>query len=156
MSDFASMLPKLLPRAISWAEAQSHIICALRGKSLGSKELALAKAAGVVLPERIRIWTVPIIPAPEDPELSRLAREQNLIGPGTLGLTLGHGIFILAGQASPRLLSHEFRHVYQVEQAGSLATFLPIYLQQIADVGYDRAPYELDARAHEHSSYPDD
>jgi hypothetical protein len=59
------------------------------------------------------------------------------------------------GHATPRLLAHEFRHLYQVEQAGSLAAFLPAYLQQIAEVGYDCAPYELDARAHEHSCWPE-
>jgi hypothetical protein len=38
--------------------------------------------------------------------------------------------------------------VHQVE-AGSLEAFLLAYLKQIADVGYDDAPYEVDARAHE-------
>jgi hypothetical protein len=36
-----------------------------------------------------------------------------------------------------------------VEAAGSLEVFLPAYLKHIADYGYDDAPYELDARAHE-------
>jgi hypothetical protein len=39
--------------------------------------------------------------------------------------------------------------VHQVEAAGSLEGFLVAYLKQIAAVGYDDAPYEVDARAHE-------
>jgi hypothetical protein len=48
-----------------------------------------------------------------------------------------------------RLVSHECRHVYQYETHGSIAAFLPIYLLQIATVGYVNAPFEQDARAHE-------
>jgi hypothetical protein len=50
---------------------------------------------------------------------------------------------------SPSLLSHELRHIYQYEAAGSIAAFLPIYLWQIAMVGYEECPLERDARAHE-------
>ena len=66
-----------------------------------------------------------------------------------VGLTLGYSIFIVRGHMSPRLLSHECRHVYQYETAGSISAFLPVYLQQIATVGYQSAPFEQDARAHE-------
>jgi hypothetical protein len=65
------------------------------------------------------------------------------------GVTFGYGIYICDGQVSNRLISHECRHVYQYEAAGSIAAFLPIYLHQIATVGYDDAPYEIDAREHE-------
>jgi len=54
------------------------------------------------------------------------------------------------------LLSHECRHAHQVESAGGLDVFLPKYLTQIADFTYDKAPYELDARAHELPSWPKD
>jgi hypothetical protein len=149
------MLPQLLPRAIAWAEAQSRNICFLRGDPLSAPRLALARAVGVVRPELIRIWNVPEIPAPDDPQLRHFAREQNLIGPGTHALTLGYGILILHGHADSQLLLHEFRHVHQYEAAGSIAAFLPVYLKQIADYGYHDAPYEVDARAHEHDKYPD-
>jgi hypothetical protein len=49
----------------------------------------------------------------------------------------------------PSLLSHELRHVYQYEAAGSIAAFLLNYLWQIATAGYEECPLELDARAHE-------
>jgi hypothetical protein len=64
-------------------------------------------------------------------------------------MTLGYGIAIVEGQMDLGLLSHECRHVHQMEIAGGLAAFLPVYLQQIADFGYDDASYEIDARTHE-------
>jgi len=54
-------------------------------------------------------------------------------------------IFLVEGRESRRLLTHECRHVYQYERAGSIRAFLPVYLRQIATVGYDAAPLELDA-----------
>ena len=66
-------------------------------------------------------------------------------GPGNLG----HSIFVRAGHETARLLSHELRHVYQYERAGSIAGFLPTYLQQIIEVGYAACPLERDARGHE-------
>jgi hypothetical protein len=39
--------------------------------------------------------------------------------------------------------------VYQYEVAGSIDAFLALYLQQIAEFTYDRAPFELDAEAWE-------
>ena len=57
-----------------------------------------------------------------------------------VGLTLGYGVYVCHGHGTVRLLSHEFRHVYQYEQAGSIAAFLPVYLQQIVTFGYNNAP----------------
>ena len=39
--------------------------------------------------------------------------------------------------------------MYQYEVAGSIEAFLPRYLKQIAEVGYERAQYEVEARARE-------
>ena len=58
-------------------------------------------------------------------------------------------MFICRGHETKRLLSHELRHVHQYEQAGSIAGFLPEYLQQIVAFGYAAAPLEQEARAHE-------
>jgi hypothetical protein len=66
-----------------------------------------------------------------------------------VGLTLGDGVYVCHGHGTVRLLSHEFRHVYQYEQAGSIGAFLPVYLQQIVTFGYNNAPLEVDARTHE-------
>ena len=66
-----------------------------------------------------------------------------------VGLTLGYSIFAVKGYLSRRLLSHECRHVYQYETYGSIAQFLPVYLDQIIAFGYEGAPLEQDARANE-------
>jgi hypothetical protein len=77
------------------------------------------------------------------------AQQTGLLGPGMVGLTLGHTVFIILGCKTVQLLSHELRHVHQYEQFGSIAAFLPVYLAQIVEVGYDNAAFEVDARSHE-------
>jgi len=99
--------------------------------------------------ELIRVAKVPRLPLPEDPELQQAALATGLLGPDMVGMTFGYGIYICRGHCTIRLLSHEFRHASQYEQAGSIAAFLPTYLQQIVAVGYHNAPFEIDARAHE-------
>jgi hypothetical protein len=148
MFDLAAALPHLLPKAIAWAEARSTEIMA-SGTPLTDLELRLAHLVGVQLPERVRILEVRAIPQPQDPELRQAVAATDFIGPHTIGLTLGYGIYIVTGHSSNRLVSHECRHVYQYEVAGSIRNFLPVYLQQIASVGYAAAPLEIDARAHE-------
>ena len=68
---------------------------------------------------------------------------------GRAGLTLGYAVFVRRGHETLRLLSHEFRHVYQYEQAGSIGAFLSVYLPQVVQFGYEQAPFEIDARAHQ-------
>jgi hypothetical protein len=148
MFDLAEALPRLLPKAITWAEARAGEI-ARSGVPLTRLELRLAHLVGVQDPERVRILGVSEIPRPDDPELRQAAVAMGLLGPHTIGLTLGHGIYIVAGHSTNRLVSHECRHVYQYEVAGSIGKYLPVYLDQIASVGYDAAPLEMDARAHE-------
>jgi hypothetical protein len=103
----------------------------------------------VLRPELIRVVEIASIPLPDDPELKQAALVTGLLGPNMVGLTLGYGVYVCHGYGTVRLLSHEFRHVYQYEQAGSIGAFLPVYLQQIVTVGYNNAPFEVDARAHE-------
>jgi hypothetical protein len=146
--DLQLLLPQILPKAIQWAQRKSAEIQSV-GLPLSETELKLAKLMGVNEPQRIRILLVRELPLPEDPELSAVALSTGLIGPNMVGLTLGHGIFICEGHRTNRLVSHECRHVYQYEQAGSIHEFLPIYLLQIAQFGYEGAPYEHDAYAHE-------
>ncbi len=148
MTDLADRLPILLPRILAWAKAQSDRILQ-QGHPLNAAGMTLASRVGVAQSERIGILTVSAVPAPDDPELQQIAVEQNLIGPNTGGLTLGYSIFIVDGCMTLRLVAHECRHVYQYEAAGSIDTFLPLYLKQIAEFTYDRAPYEVDARGWE-------
>ena len=148
--DLAASLPLLLPRAVAWAEGQAGIVLA-RGIALKPPELQLAREVGVRNAESIRIGVVDLLPLPDDASLREAALQAGLLGPGMIGLTLGYAVLICRGhEASVRLLSHEFRHVYQYEAAGSIAVFLPVYLQQIVRFGYTNAPFEADARAHEY------
>jgi hypothetical protein len=146
--DLLSVLPQLLPSAIEWVEAQSLRV-QQTGLPLDATGLVLAGKVGVQHPERIRTQLVDALPLPDEPALRHAALETGLLGPGMIGVTFGHSIFVVRGHMGPRLLSHECRHVYQYEIAGSVAAFLPIYLQQIATVGYLYAPLEQDAREYE-------
>ena len=78
----------------------------------------------------------------------QIARRVGVIKPENIRIGVVDGL-PLPDDASLRELSHEFRHVYQYEAAGSIAAFLPVYLQQIVAFGYANAPFEADARAHE-------
>lgn len=144
--DLLSVLPQLLPSAIKWAEEQS-LRAQQTGQPLDISGLALARQVGVQHSERIRTQLVDALPLPDELSLRQAALATGLLGPGMIGLTLGYSIFIVRGYMGPRLLSHECRHVYQYETSGSVAAFLPVYLQQIATVGYLNAPLEQDARA---------
>lgn len=150
-TDLAAILPTLLPRAIEWATAHSNEV-QQDGEPLSVAGMKLAAVVGVLRPERIRVKVVSSLPLPDDPELRRAALDTGLLGPGMIGLTLGYGIYVCEGHIDDRLMSHECRHVQQYEAAGSIARFLPVYLQQIADYGYHDAPHEVDAREHEISA----
>ncbi len=138
----------LLPHAIAWAEARASEV-AESGRSLNEREIAIARAVGVRRPDLIRVALVETLPLPERADLRAAALQTGVLGPNMVGLTLGYSVFICQGHVSTRLLSHECRHVYQYECAGSIAAFLPVYLQQVVQFGYTAAPYEVDARAHE-------
>jgi hypothetical protein len=146
--DLLSVLPQLLPSAIKWAEEQS-LRAQQTGQPLDITGLALARQVGVRHSERIRTQLVDALPLPDEPSLRQAALATGLLGPNMIGLTLGYSIFIVRRYMGPRLPSHECRHVYQYETSGSVAEFLPSYLQQIATVCYLNAPLEQDARAHE-------
>jgi len=136
-----------------WAEAQSDQIIG-RGHPLNEAQITIAHSVGVEFPGRIRIMEVDILPFPADSELQHLAQTSGLLSPNMAGLTLGYGIYIRQGQLTNRLLSHEFRHVYQYEQAGSISAFISVYLQQVFSVGYTDAPFEIDARNYEKLNHP--
>lgn len=146
--DLLTVLPKILPKAINWAEAESKKILSI-GVALEKTGLQIAKTVGVAKPELIRVSIVLKIPLPDDEKLRNVALQTGLLGPDTVGLTLGYGIYICDGHATNRLISHECRHVYQYEVAGSIGKYLPGYLKQIATFGYYDSPLEIDARNHE-------
>lgn len=146
--DLRAALPLLLPDAIAWAEACAREAAA-SGVALTEQLADTARGVGVQRPGLIRVAVVDSLPLPEDAMLRAAALHTGLLGPRMAGLTLGYAVFIRRGHETVRLLSHEFRHVQQYEAHGSIAAFLPVYLQQIVEFGYDNAPFEIDARAHE-------
>lgn len=139
-------LPKILPLAVAWAEARSAEILR-HGEPLTPAERDLATRMGVSVPDKIRLQLVDRLPAPDNPMLAAAAASTGLLGPGIVGLPLGHGIYICRGHRTAQLVSHECRHVHQYEQAGSIGAFLAVYLQQLAQYGYANAPLERDAYA---------
>jgi hypothetical protein len=147
-TNLESVLPILLPKAIGWVTDQSNHILET-GSPLSDIGIRLARAVEVTFPEKIRVSTVPTLPLPDDSQLREVALETGLLGEGMIGVTFGYGIYVCAGHVDNRLISHECRHVFQYEAAGSIEAFLPVYLHQIATVGYYDAPLEVDARAHE-------
>ena len=122
--DLRAELPKLLPLAISWAEERSREILN-HGFALPDEYLPLARTVGVVQPELVRVVSVPALPLPQHPVLREAALQTGLLGPTMVGLTVGYGVLLVNGHFSPRLLSHELRHVHQYESAGSIGAYLP-------------------------------
>lgn len=127
-NDLRILLPQLLPRAISWAETVAAEV-ATNGTPLSDDGLSVASSVEVSHPSRVRILMVDRFPKPSDPELQTAASQAGLLGPMTTGLTLGYSVLIRNGHMSRRLLSHECRHVYQFEQAGSIVGVSTIVLQ---------------------------
>jgi hypothetical protein len=143
--DLVAALPELLPLATAWAESQAALILA-QGNALSAPALDLARLVGVARPEDVRILLVPRVPAPDHPVLQRACAQIGFLGPGAIGLTIGHGLFLRHDFEGDRiLLAHELRHVAQYEQQRSIAKYLAVYFAELLQHGYDRAPFEIDA-----------
>ena len=141
-------LPQLLLKAIAWAEAQAAQISS-SGRSLdeGEMELGAGSWCGTARPRTGRAGRCSNTPG--RPRAARGRAPDGSIGPGMSWPDPGSVYLHPSRLRNQRLLSHELRHVHQYEQTGSIAGFLPDYLQQIVLVGYADAPLEQDARAHE-------
>ncbi len=138
-------LKTILPPAIRWAEEQSQI--AIRaGNPLNVWQSQVAEKVGVRCWDRVRVCEVDAIPLPTSPALQKAAHQLGILGHGVIAITLGYGVMLTRNYLTPEVIAHELRHVAQFEQAGSLAGFLGEYLQQISQVGYRKAPFEIDAR----------
>ena len=141
-------LQQILPDAIAWVEQQSLFI-QKNGTPLTETGIRLAIAVGVSEPEKVRTMQAIDIPCPTLEILRNAAIQTGLLSQNVQGITFEHFIFIKTGHMTPRLLSHELRHVHQYEKFGSISSFLAEYLNQIISVGYDKSPLEIDARTHE-------
>ena len=148
MYDLTAVLPILLPEAIRWVESRSSKILS-SGQPLTSAGIKVARSIGVLDPEKIRVELVESLPLPDGQMLRDVALQTGLLGPAMVGVTFGHGIYARTDYLTNMLLAHECRHVFQYESAGSIAAFLPVYLQQIVEFGYFECPFEVDARQYE-------
>jgi hypothetical protein len=144
--NLAEKLPELLRLAGEWAELQAALI-EHNGRRLTAAESATAARVGVARPELVRLSTVDEIPEPEQPVLKAACEQLGFLGKDTVGLTLGYGVYLRAGQARiERLVAHELRHVAQYEERGSIRAYLAVYIPELLKFGYEAAPMERDAR----------
>ena len=148
MADSFEVYRELLPLALSWLmNVESASLT--HGRELSPLELQDAQSVGVQQPEKIRILTVDSIAQPEDPLLLQAMTEIGMPTEGAAGRATGYGVEVVDGAESRALLRHEFRHVYQFEQAGSIANFIEIYVKSVIADGYQNSEFEIDARAFE-------
>jgi hypothetical protein len=136
---------QLLPLAVAWAETQETRI-RLAGAPLSPAQVEDARAVGVAEPERVRVLAVSAIPHPDHQLLQAAGEILQLISPFTLGLTVGHGIYVRADFLHDRwLLAHELTHVGQYERLGGVALYLRQYLYECLTLGYGGSPLEQEA-----------
>lgn len=137
---------KLFPIALHWALEQQKIILQT-GTPLSEDQQIDAWQVGVREIEKVRLMKVDRIPAPMHPDLQQAMNALSILGPETIGLSLGHGIFIRADQWDRReLVVHELVHTFQVERVGDFGEFLREYLLECLQHGYHEAPFEIEAR----------
>jgi hypothetical protein len=139
------LVPLIAPRAGQWVESRETAILA-EGEHLTTNELADARQAGVLRPERIRLRFVESIPLPDAGLLRELGKRTGFVGANTAGITLRYGIYIQQEYRGNReLYVHEFVHVGQYERFGSIEAFLRDYLKECLDPGYPFGPLEQEA-----------
>ena len=134
-------VPAATRLAARWAREEERRILR-QGAALTPGQIADARAAGVRAPERVRVLRMACVPIPY-PKLSRLA---GYVAQDTLGMALGHGIFIHERYWKNRLLwVHELVHVAQYERLGGMRPFLREYLRECVSDGYGFGPLEQEA-----------
>ena len=145
MKSFLNTLPLLLPPATAWVEKQELSICE-RGTPLTGSQMADARRAGVVHPEKIRVLQVETLPQPEDEDMMFVAKRVGLFSTRSAGLTMGYAIALTHDFWNDRYtLVHEFVHVSQYERMGGAKPFLSVYLRECIDPGYPFGRMEQEA-----------
>lgn len=134
---------------IAWAEAQSARILS-EGKPIGGFPLALAAEVGVQHVDLIRTVKVDELPRPPSPSFKAMLEKAGIYEPYNAAMAFGYAVCGLPGFTTAPILAHAFRRVRQYEAAGSIANFMREYISQIEQFGYRDAPYNVDARAHQH------
>lgn len=141
--------PIMVVQVVPWAESLARDALAA-GRPLDATQQCVAREVGVRNPAAVRILVVDAIPLPDTLALQAAARRTGISADRAGAMTLGHAILVLRGEeGDARLLRHELRHVAQYEEAGGIGGFLARHLPDLAEQGYERSPFEVDARAHE-------
>jgi Domain of unknown function (DUF4157) len=146
--------------AVWWVRRREAVI--LRdGAPLDAAQCALARAAGVSAPGRVRVMAVARLPMPLPAALRRIAEQRGWLSPHIAGMTFGYGIALREDCVRDRrLLAHEFAHVAQYERHargghdGRHAGFLRRYVRECVWPGYPRGPLEAEARRAEALAAP--
>jgi hypothetical protein len=145
MNSLLTTLPVLLPIAYVWAEKQELLIMQ-EGAPLTESQLADARRAGVVHPEKIRVVCGEALPQPEDEDFLFIAKRIGLFTSHSVGLAVGYGICLRHGFWDDRLvLVHECVHVAQYEKLGGIRPFLSCYLRECIEPGYPFGRLEQEA-----------
>jgi len=130
---------------VQWAKAKERVILK-HGTVLSPQYMQDAKSVGLKYPERVRIYEVPQIPIPKHPILKAVAEAIQFLSQATIGISLGHGIFIHDNFSDDRYtIVHELVHTMQCEKFGGLHPFLKKYLWECLEIGYPQAPMEQEA-----------
>lgn len=139
---------------LMWARWRERVITG-EGAALTACQRELARVAGVVHVDAVRISLADPVPMPLPSVVRQIAIRVGLISPHLAGMTLGHGIALRTDcRCDARLLFHELTHVAQVERLGGIAPFMRAYVRECAWPGYPHGPLEREARAAE--NYFDD
>jgi hypothetical protein len=144
------MLSFLLKPIVSlvrrWAEAhEARVLCA--GVPLTAEQRTDAARIGVREPGRVRLMAVESIPTPLDWLPAPARRLARAIAGDTIGITLGHAIYLRRDWLNDRaLLVHELVHVTQYERLG-MRGFLQAYVEECVRPGYPHGPLEREAIA---------
>jgi len=145
MKSLLTSLPIILPVVYAWAEKQESIIMA-EGTPLTEQQMADARRAGVVCPEKIRLSRVEKLPMPENEDLMFMARQVGLFSARSASLNLGYGIWLLYDAWEDRQsLVHECVHVSQHEKRNGLRPFLNEYLRECIEPGFPFGRMEQEA-----------
>jgi hypothetical protein len=145
MNSLLTTLPLLLPVAADWVEKQEKLILE-QGTALTEDQLADARRAGVLHPEKIRVIRVEVLPEPEHDEIMFVAKRIGFFSAKSVSLTMGYGVCLGRSSWDDRLvLVHEFVHVSQYEKLGGIRPFLSVYLRECIDPGYPFGRLEQEA-----------
>lgn len=134
----------VLPRLLDWyakAETRLHP----QGRPLNPAERRIAQRLAIRQPDMIRILVQETFPLPDDAEL-RAEAEASGMGSED-ARTMGDVILLKPYlHEDPAVIAHELVHIAQHDRLGRKA-FMRRYLTELAVLGYDAAPLEVEAYA---------